>query len=154
MFRLHVSGASLHHLRRMHTDRQRQLVVAITSKTSSAEQDALAQWATELLALRAGPASTATKVKRAIALTIRSPVLIAAVKLASREIKRHGWEGRSWPARLGLGAAAAGLALFGGQGAGIAALGTAVGVPLWVVLGSGGAFAGVLLDEISRSRRQ
>jgi len=51
---------------------------------------------------------------------------------------------------MGLGGAAVGLALFGTQGAGIAALGTAIGVPLWVVFGAGAAFLGVLYDEITR----
>ena len=51
--------------------------------------------------------------------------------------------------KLGLGGAAVGLAVFGGQGAGIAALGTAIGVPLWVVFGAGAAFLGVLYEEIA-----
>jgi hypothetical protein len=44
--------------------------------------------------------------------------------------------------------AVAGVALFGGKAAGIAALGTAIAVPLWIVLGAGGAFAGVLIEII------
>jgi hypothetical protein len=40
-----------------------------------------------------------------------------------------------------------------GQGAGIAALGGAIGLPLWVVFGAGGAFLGVLIEEIRKSRR-
>ena len=44
------------------------------------------------------------------------------------------------------------IALFGGQGAGIAALGAAIGVPLWVVFGAGAAFAGVLYEEITGKR--
>jgi hypothetical protein len=40
----------------------------------------------------------------------------------------------------------------GGQGAGVAALGTAVGVPLWVVFGAGATFLGVLYEEITRKK--
>lgn len=40
--------------------------------------------------------------------------------------------------------------MFSGQGAGIAALGGAIGVPLWVVFGAGGAFVGVFIDEAKR----
>jgi hypothetical protein len=54
------------------------------------------------------------------------------------------------PAKLGLSTAAVGVAIFGGQGAGIAALGTAIGVPLWAVLGSGAAFADVIIEEFGR----
>ena len=43
-----------------------------------------------------------------------------------------------------------GIALFGSQSAGIAALGTAIGVPLWVVLGAGAAFANSLIEELKR----
>jgi hypothetical protein len=52
-----------------------------------------------------------------------------------------------------MGAAATGVALFGGQGAGVAALGTAVGVPLWVIFGAGGAFMGVLYEELTGKKR-
>jgi hypothetical protein len=92
------------------------------------------------------------KTKRAISLSASSRVIVAAVKIVGREVKRHGWDNRSRPARLGMGAAAGAVAFFGGKGAGIAALGGAVGVPLWVVFGAGGAFAGVLYEEITGRR--
>ena len=57
-------------------------------------------------------------------------------------------------ARLGLSAAAVGAVLFGGQDAGIAAQGTAMGVPLWVVLGSGPAFASVVIEEFGHKGRR
>jgi hypothetical protein len=47
---------------------------------------------------------------------------------------------------------AIGLAAFGSQGAGVAALSTAVGVPLWVISGAGASMAGVLLDELNRKK--
>jgi len=36
------------------------------------------------------------------------------------------------------------------SGAGLAAFGTAIGLPLWIVLGAGGAFAGMIVDEVSK----
>ena len=45
---------------------------------------------------------------------------------------------------------ALGIAAFGAQGAGVAALGTAIGVPLWVISGAGASLAGVLLEELKR----
>lgn len=62
-----------------------------------------------------------------------------------------GWDERSWMARLGLPGILIGAVVFGGEGAGIAAFGGAIGVPLWIVLGGGGAFAGRLLEEINRT---
>jgi hypothetical protein len=68
-------------------------------------------------------------------------------------MKRLAWDDRGLNVRLGMGGAAVGIALFGGQGAGIAALGTAIGVPLWVVFGAGAAFLGVLYEEITGKAR-
>jgi len=51
---------------------------------------------------------------------------------------------------LGIGVFTALALAGGGAGAGIAALGTAAGVPLWIVFGAGGAFAGMLADEIQK----
>ena len=64
-------------------------------------------------------------------------------------LKSTAWDNRSLTARLGLSGAIAAAIFFGGQGAGIAALGTAIGVPLWVVFGAGAAFLGVLYEEIT-----
>jgi hypothetical protein len=72
-----------------------------------------------------------------------------ATTVIAKGLKSAAWDNRSLTARLGLSGAIAGAVFFGGQGAGIAALGTAIGVPLWVVFGAGAAFLGVLYDEIS-----
>ncbi|OCC02401.1 hypothetical protein BA190_24055 [Labrys sp. WJW] len=52
----------------------------------------------------------------------------------------------------GIAGAGAGLAFFGTQGAGIAALGTAAGVPLWVVPGAGSMFAKTLHEELTKRK--
>ncbi|KQP30603.1 hypothetical protein ASF49_13955 [Methylobacterium sp. Leaf104] len=85
-----------------------------------------------------------------MALTFASKAVWPVVKIIGRQTKRVTWDDRSTTARFGLGGAIAGAVLFGGQSAGIAALGTAVGVPLWVVLGAGASFANVLREELSR----
>ena len=53
------------------------------------------------------------------------------------------------PCVIAMGAAVTALTL-SGQGAGIAALGGAIGVPLFVVFGAGGALAGVIIDEVRK----
>lgn len=51
-----------------------------------------------------------------------------------------------------MGVAAVAMTIFGGANAGIAALGGAIGVPLWVVLGGGSMFAKYLYDELTEKR--
>lgn len=97
--------------------------------------------ATELSALQRENVSVATKLKRGTGL-----VAVAVKDLA--------WDNRGLPARMGISAAILAAIAFGGQGAGIAALGTAIGVPLWVVFGAGAAFIGDLYERLSGSKHQ
>jgi hypothetical protein len=69
-------------------------------------------------------------------------------------MKRLAWDDRSVKARFGLSGAAIAALAFGGQGAGIVALGTGIGVPLWVVFGAGAAFLGVLYEEITDKKEE
>jgi hypothetical protein len=133
-------------------DRNRRLVVAIDKATTVAEKNALSAWATQLLDIRANTRSPVQRAWQAIRLTSTTAIVWPTVKIVARELKLHGWDDRSWAARFGITGAALGLAVFGGQAAGVAALGTAIGVPLWVVVGSGGAFAGVLIEEFTRTK--
>ncbi|TXM76515.1 hypothetical protein FV218_07070 [Methylobacterium sp. WL69] len=128
----------------------RQVAVVIADAASPEERGALMIWAQGLLDVRASSAPPLQKARQALALTARSQIIWPAVKLIGREVKRLAWDQRSTTARLGLGGAAIGAMFFGGQSAGIAALGTAVGVPLWVVFGAGASFLNVLREELAR----
>ncbi|PPJ45437.1 hypothetical protein C0075_06670 [Rhizobium sp. KAs_5_22] len=114
-------------------DRQRQLAVQLAQNTPPSEREALRMWAGSLLELRQKDMSVARKTKEAILITHRASVTWPILKVVYTQIKKYGWDNRSTPQRLGLGAAGAAFALFGGANAGIAALGGAIGVPLWVV---------------------
>lgn len=89
--------------------------------------------------------------QRPVAATCSSDLMIAVVKMVAAEAQSL-WEKTSSGGRLGAIGVGGGLLFFGTKGAGIAALGTAIGVPLWVVFGAGGAFLGVLYDELNRKR--
>jgi hypothetical protein len=82
---------------------------------------------------------------------------IAKVKqsatLIGKALKELGWDNRGLSGRLGIATAIATAVIFGGQGAGIAALGTAIGVPLWVVFGAGAAFLGEIYERFTGKRR-
>ena len=133
--------------------KQRELAEYVANRTSDAERDALIEWASELLKIRESNLPASKKSSEALRVTARSKIVKPTAKLIWGEVKRHAWDERSLSGRMGLGAAAVGVAVFGSQGAGIAALGTAIGVPLWVVLGGGGAFAGMLIEELTAKRK-
>tara|TARA_R110002096_G_scaffold64920_1_gene158002 strand:- start:1534 stop:2037 length:504 start_codon:yes stop_codon:yes gene_type:complete len=130
---------------------QKQLAVTVAKNASDEERLALLTWSKQLLEIRDRPVSNIQKGKQALQLTLESKVIWPTAKIIGREIKRLAWDDRGTKGRLSLAGITIGLTVFGGQGAGIAALGTAVGVPLWVVLGAGGAFAGMLIDELKVS---
>jgi hypothetical protein len=125
-------------------EKQRALAVRIASGANLAEKEALSRWIERLFEIKASDLPALQKAKQATSLTASSKVILPVVKIIARETKRFGWDDRGLPGRLGIGGTAIGLALFGGQGAGVAALGTAIGVPLWVVFGAGATFLGVL----------
>ena len=126
-------------------DKQRELAVRIASQANLAEKEALSRWIEHLLEIKASDLPAPQKAKQVISLTARSSVVLPAAKIIARETKRLGWDDRSL---MGRGNAAVRLALFGVPGAGVATLGIAVGVPLWVVFGAGASFLGVLYEEI------
>ena len=124
---------------------------AIVIATKPEDLDALRNWAQTMLEIRASNAPALEKAKRAVAASADKKVLAPILNVAWREMKRVGWEERSLPARMAMGAGVAALTL-SGQGAGIAALGGAIGVPLFVVFGAGGALAGVIIDEVRKKK--
>lgn len=130
-------------------EKQKELAVRIASNASRSEKEALRLWIERLLEIKASSLPVAQKAKQALSATSGSDVILPTVKIIAREAKRLAWDDRGLKGRLGMGGAAVGIALFGGQGAGIAALGTAIGVPLWVVFGAGAAFVGLLYEQIT-----
>lgn len=130
----------------------RKLALAVIDQASELERELLFNWAQQLVAIRESQLPTTEKAKAAISITIDSKAIWPFLKTLGGEIKRLGWDERSVPARIGLGAAAFALLLPGKGAAGIAALGGAIGVPLWIVFGAGGAFAGVIIEEINKKK--
>jgi hypothetical protein len=131
-------------------DEHSKIARAVVRELDPEQRKVLAEYTASLVLLRAKDLPTQTKVLDSIDLTADPKVLGVLTKGSGRLLAKHAWKDRSWPARIGLSAAALASILTAGQGAGIALLGTAIGVPLWIVFGSGGAFAGELLDEIDR----
>jgi hypothetical protein len=129
---------------------KRAVASRVASTASEVEREALLFWMVRLIQIRESSLSGVHKAKQALQLTSKSKVVWPVVKILSQEVKRLGWDERGTKSRFGMVGAGLGLAIFGSQGAGIAALGTAIGVPLWVVLGAGAYFAPVLIDELMK----
>ena len=131
------------------SEMQKQLAVRIAASANINEKEAIRLWIEKLLALKDADLPAVQKAKQTISVTAESKVVQPTGKIIARTTKGLAWNERGLKGRLGIGGAAAGLALFGGQSAGVAALGTAIGVPLWVVFGAGATFLGVLYEEIT-----
>lgn len=131
-------------------DTQKQLAISIAGSVTRTEADALRDWARLLIFLKEEKMSAMAKARKAISLTASSKVILPAIKIISAQAKKHGWDNRTSTQRLGIAAAAGAVALFPGANAGIAALGGAVGVPLWMVFGGGSMFLKVLYDELTK----
>lgn len=133
---------------------QKALAMRIAASANAAEKAAIRAWIQALMAVKKSDCPRLQKAKQAISVTVESEVVWPTVKIISREMKRLAWDDRSVKARFGLSGAAIAALAFGGQSAGIAALGTAVGVPLWVVFGAGATFLGALYEEITEDSEE
>src|SRR5262249_22565538 len=114
-------------------------------------------WAEELLRVRESTLPLTQKARAALGASLRAEVARPLLRVLAHEGRDLGirskkilWDDRGWAARLALSGVTVGAVLFSGEGAGIAALGSAIGVPLWLVLGAGGAFLGCLIDELHK----
>jgi hypothetical protein len=132
----------------MRDDVPHTLVRRLDESLTDDERVRFVGWARGLLALRESGAPVLERAREALRLTRVAGVVVPVLRSSGRGIVRVAWRDRTWAARFAFGGMAVAAAAYGGKSAGIAALGTAVGVPLWVVFGAGGAFAGVLADEL------
>jgi hypothetical protein len=136
----------------MDFDLLKRLAEHIANRLSPQERDATIKWLERLLDIRNSSGRRIDKAKEAIRVTLEAKIVWPVVKVIGADLKKIGWGDRSWAARLAGGGILATILVAGHQGAGIAALGGAIGVPLWIVLGAGAAFAGMLLEELLKLR--
>lgn len=128
--------------------RVRTLARRLRTALNERERAAIVAWLLELDRIRGSDAPARTRMREALRATTREPLVRAVLTASGRQLVELAWEDRSWAQRLaGLGILTT-TVLLDGRRAGIAALGSAVGVPLWVVFGGGGALVGVFLDEL------
>ena len=131
----------------MDEESENQLAVYVVKTASPQELVVLQDWLSRLLSIREANISLFQKSRKAIAVTLDSKVVWPLIQMIAKKLKQHGWDERRSSSRFGIGGAAVGLALFGSQSLGLAGLGTAIGLPLWIVLGGGAKFAYLILKE-------
>ena len=141
---------SIHPVTRSASDAEMRIVASAVG-LPEADRRALLAWSRALLRIRAGGGSPLRKAREALSLENATSVLGPVARTTGRMLADVAWNDRGWTERLGVGAMALAGAAAAGQGAAVAAVGAAVGVPLWIVLGSGDGFAAALRDALDRS---
>lgn len=137
---------------REHTDTEHTSLVTRTLEgLDDLQKWQLAGFLQQLLIIRNSSLPAAKKLKDVIKHTKNAKPILTVLHRSVDQLKDVAWDDRTWASRLGLSTAVVASVATAGQGAGIALLGTAIGVPLWVVFGAGGAFAGAIVEEIKRS---
>ncbi|GLS79938.1 hypothetical protein [Paracoccus marinus] len=125
-------------------EREQAVVARVVSGLDHNGLLVLGAWTTAMMQIRNMPIARWRKAQLALRATFASKATWPIVKLMAKALKSSIRSASGTRlGRTGLVGAAA-LALFGGQGAGVAALGGAIAVPLWIVVGGGYAFAEAL----------
>jgi len=137
------------------SERMLQVTRPILTRLDPEDQGRLAEWLRSLTVIRDSPMTAGAKGKAIVREMAELPqqllpVLKAMGTAMAETVKAHAWDNRTWGFRIGGGIAAITAATVGGKKAGLAMLGTAVAIPAWVVFGAGGAFAGLVIDELER----
>ena len=138
------SGNNMAEFTRKFTDIIHRILADITPEQGVA----LHLWATKLLMLRNSKRSGPEKVQTIIELTKEAKIILPLIKKIFAELKKSGWNESSWKSRLGMGGAILASLIIGKAAAGIALLGGAIAVPLWIVFGTGDKFVMALIAEL------
>jgi hypothetical protein len=120
----------------------------LLNRLTGDEKRQMLNWFRMLVELRNAPLTRREKARSIARSWSEVGIVLPILREIGRIIKERVWDGRSWSFRLSVGAAAITVSTVGGKKAGLALLGTAVAVPLWVVFGAGAAFAGLIIQEL------
>jgi hypothetical protein len=135
------------------TSEQRTAVIdRIVKSLSAQEQEQLLRWAQELQIVRNSHLTILDKGKKTLAITREHQALAPAVKALFGELRRIGWDDRTWIGKLGIGGSILGMIVLNTATGGFAAFGTAIAVPLWLVLGGGGLLLGLLIESLKKKQ--
>ena len=130
---------------------EQKAVDAACEKMDESQKIAVIRLFRRLLDVREMDASAHEKLRKALPDEEDTKAALDALQSSAGHIKDLAWDDRTWPARVGIGAATVVAASMAGQSAAIALLGTAIAIPLWVVFGAGEDFANALVAALEDS---
>lgn len=130
---------------------QKEFANSLVKSLNDAEKHSLKLWCQDLLIVRNSSVNKIQKIKSIVEATGKRKVIFPVLKSIYKSVKKYAWQDRGVKSRFGIIGIGVGATFFAGQSAGIAALGSAIGVPLWVVFGAGGTFAGFIVEEAERN---
>lgn len=136
------------------SSKEEKFAIALVNDCTLEERNNLSEWIEQLLLIKNSELSKLQKSKKALKVTLSKESIFPLIKLIYKFFKKHVWDNRDKKSRLGIFGIGVGMTFFAGQGAGIAALGGAIGVPLWIIFGAGATFAGFILEEIDRKKSE
>lgn len=118
----------------------------LLEKTTDEEKRRLLDFINDLIRIREQNIPRQEKIKQTLMMYKKSKAVWPLIK----NIKALLWDNRSLATKIGVGLVAV-TATFMPGNAGIAAFGTAIGVPLWVVVGGGYAFAKMAAERFQNA---
>ncbi|TDJ48868.1 MAG: hypothetical protein E2O48_01770 [Gemmatimonadetes bacterium] len=127
---------------------ERKAISAARNKLDRVQKLAVIRLFQRLLEVREMEASAKDKLRKALPDGDDTKAALEALQSSASHIKDLAWDDRTWPARVGIGAATVVAASLAGEAAGLALAGTAIAIPLWVVFGSGEDFAAALIADL------
>ncbi len=127
---------------------ERKAISAARNKLDRVQKLAVIRLFQRLLEVREMEASAKDKLRKALPDGDDAKAALEALQSSASHIKDLAWDDRTWPARVGIGAATVVAASLAGEAAGLALAGTAIAIPLWVVFGSGEDFAAALIADL------
>jgi hypothetical protein len=127
---------------------QQEIVVSVAAQIADDQLVPVQSWLRSLLDIAKSDAGRIQKLRSFYRATLDSKILWPIIKMMAAKLKTVGWTNQSPRMKWIIAGAVSSAIFFPGASAGIAALGGAIGVPLWIVFGAGAGFAQALYNEI------
>ena len=119
------------------------------SSLSKEEKKLLKQWAIKVMKIRDNESYSFKEKLNALKKLNNKEAFKASLNIATEYSKKY-WKKASWAEKLGIIGGGGAIALFGFGGAGVAALGGAIGLPLFLLTAAGGTFIGTIIDKLDK----
>lgn len=117
------------------------------------EKEVLLEWAKKVKSIQQNKSlNMQVKIKELRTLN-NSKAFNSCTKLITAYSKKY-WKSASWAERMGIIGGVGALTLFGFGGAGVAALGGAIGVPLFLLTAAGGTLIGTIIDKLENKNQK